>query len=298
MKATLAPMNGVSGELQSMASLACASTMRLAALAEWYASPKTVAEVERVLARDEIRGLPLRVLGGGSNLVFTRSVIPGLVLHTGQMRGIRYDGTRVTVGAGYLLPKLIGNTIARGLAGLEVLAGIPGTVGGAVAQNAGGRYGEIGDRVREVARLVRDDAGGWTLVRQRSFDFGYRSSAMKGSVIVEVTLELEPARDPGQLRREYREIIASKSRTQPLGKSSAGCIFKNPSPQLAAAKLIDEAGWKGRGVGAAVISPVHANFIVNRGGATPAQVTELVEQVREDIAARRGVELEREVEYW
>ena len=166
-------------------------------------------------------------------------VIPGVVLHMGRLRGIHYDGNRVTVGAGYLLPKLIGNTIACGLAGLEVLAGIPGTVGGAVAQNAGGKYGEIGSMVVGVTRLVRDATGHWSVIRQRQFDFGYRHSGMKGSVILDVTLELEPTDDKQALRARYRDIIASKSSSQPLGQSSAGCIFKNPANGVAAAAYPD-----------------------------------------------------------
>ncbi len=285
---------GSSGPLGLGVSLAQRSTMRIDAVAEHFAAPASVEDLVALLAGEGRRIRPLRVLGGGSNLVFASRRIAGLVVSTERLRSVRFDGRYVTVGAGCSLAGLIGKAITRRLAGLETLAGIPGTVGGAVAQNAGGRHGEIGPLVRECLLVHADGA----VERRRDFAFAYRESGLKGSVVAEVTLELDAGADLTALRARYLEIMAAKSASQPLAARSAGCVFKNPAADVAAARLIDQAGWKGRGRGAAIVSPRHANFVVNRGGASPDEVTGLIHAIEADILARSGIRLEREVEYW
>lgn len=268
------------------------NSMGIEARAELFARPRSIEEAEAFLA--EMQGEVPRMLGGGTNLLLSRPVVPGVVMSLGALRRIRVAGQRVTAGAGTQLSLLIGETVARGLSGLEVLAGIPGTFGGAVIQNAGGRHGEIGDVVEAVTLLHPDGQ----VERRRGLQFRYRDSGLKGSVLLEATVRLTPTADPASLRARYRQILREKRASQPLSAASAGCIFKNPSADKPAARLIQEAGWKGRRVGAAVVSRVHSNFIVNEGGATGAQVLELIEQIEQDIAQRYGVRLEREVELW
>lgn len=274
-------------------SLRRANTLRLDVTAAHFAAPRDLDELAAALAHPAATA-GLRVLGGGSNMVFTAPRLEGLVLSTANLAAVEIDGARLRVGAGFSLPRLIGRTVRRGLSGLEVLAGIPGTVGGAVAQNAGGRYGEIGDRVRAVTLVT--PAGRVERRERDALEFRYRHSGLKGAVVVEVELELEPA-DREQALVCYRQIIDEKARAQPLGKPSAGCAFKNPEGD-AAARLIDVAGLKGRSVGGAVVSPLHANFIINSGDARPADVVELIAQVQAVVNERFGVNLEREVEFW
>ncbi len=270
------------------------NSLGIEATAELYVCPRNVDETASILNHAMCRGKLPRVIGGGTNLLLIGPVISGVVLHLGAMRQIRVAGTRVTVGAGCLLPQLIGETVARGLSGLELLAGIPGTLGGAVAQNAGGKYGVIGDVVESVTLLLP----GGQIERRREFDFRYRDSGLKQAIILEATLNLSATADPVKLRQTYRMIMAEKNASQPLSAASAGCIFKNPSPEQPAARLLQEAGWKGRSVGGAMVSKIHSNFIVNQGGATGSDVLELIEQIEQDITQRYGLDLEREVELW
>lgn len=285
-------MLDLGGVLCEMAPLE--NSLRLDCRAELLLKPRSAAEAAAVLADPLCKGEVPRVIGGGTNLVLSRTLVPGVVLSVTALRQTRFDGRWVTAGAGTPLPRLIAETVARGLAGLERLAGIPGTLGGALAGNSGGKYGETGDFVESV-RLVNRQG---QIEERRDLPFRYRDSGLKGSVVLEATLALEAARDPVALRQRYREIMAEKAERQPLASSSAGCVFKNPSPEMAAARLIDRAGWKGKRVGAAMVSTVHANFIVNEGGATGAEVLELIGRIEEDVLERFGVRLEREVELW
>jgi UDP-N-acetylmuramate dehydrogenase len=181
----------------------------------------------------------------------------------------------------------------RGLAGAERLVGIPGTVGGAVAGNAGGAHGSIGDLLAAVTVL---EAGGLRRVGCAPGDFGYRRSPFRGAVVVAAELRLQRD-EPRAIRQRLRAIHAAKRSSQPLAERSAGCIFKNP-PAQSSGRLIDAAGCKGLAVGKARVSERHANFIVNGGGASAGQVLELAARVRERVAEASGQRLELEVEVW
>jgi UDP-N-acetylmuramate dehydrogenase len=184
---------------------------------------------------------------------------------------------------------------AAGLSGLEGLAGIPGTVGGALVMNAGGRYGCIGDVVKEVEAL--DSGGGKVLLDAAGAGFAYRRSRLGGLVVTACRLGLT-AEDPEVVRKRTREVLKEKRSSQPLSAASAGCVFRNPSADLPAGRLIEELGLKGRRAGGAAISERHANYIVNLGGAACGDVLELIDAVREAARRGRGVELELEVEVW
>ena len=218
-----------------------------------------------------------------------------MVLKLGNLNVISRDQDIVTCDAGVLLPKLVREAQRWGLGGLEPLAGIPGTVGGAITMNAGGNHGWINSVIKSVTMF--DPATGDVVVRERDqLRFSYRQLALDGRIILRAEFALKPA-DPFQIGQRQAAIITQKQRTQPMSAMSAGCVFKNPG-EVGAGKLIDDAGMKSRRVGHAVVSPVHANFIVNEGGATAADVRTLIEQVRERVLEKFGVHLQLEIKIW
>jgi len=240
-------------------------------------------------------GLPVCILGAGSNLLVADDGVPGVVLSTERLRSgpSRADGTGVRVGAGRRLPEVLAWAARRGLGGLECLAGIPGTVGGAVRMNAGGRHGCIGER---VGRIWCVDRRGRTFVRAgRDIRWGYRYADIREPVVA-VEFDLEPDR-PRAVAARIAAEKAARGRSQPVRTPSAGCFFKNPA-QAAAGWLIERLGLKGRRLGGARISRKHANFIVNAGGATAADVLRLYRLVRRCVRERFGILLEREVCFW
>jgi UDP-N-acetylmuramate dehydrogenase len=231
----------------------------------------------------------------GSNLLVADEGVGGVVLLMRGLGGIGIDGTRVTFGAGVTNSQAVKATRARGLSGLECLVGYPGTLGGAVRMNAGGAPGYMGPLVEQVRGV---DGSGRTVVRAgKDCGFRYRGSDLGDLVVTEVTLRLRGDLDPEEYALRCRAIYDRKRETQPLRMHSAGCVWKNP-PGDAAGRLVEAAGMKGRRAGGAEVSTVHANFIVNRGGATCAGVLSLMEEVRLRVLDASGVSLEREVIHW
>lgn len=277
--------------------LAPLTWFRLGGPAAYLARPRNVGELSALLALARAEGLPTRVLSGGSNVLVRDEGFPGLVLHLESpvFSDVTIDGTRIEAGAAVPLTALISQTARAGLAGLEVLTGIPGTVGGSLRGNSGGRQGAIGNFARSVT--VLDDAGG---VRTRSRDeitFGYRETDLDEPVILSATFELTPE-DPESVVKRMRRIWIIKKENQPYGHQSSGCIFKNPSPEISAGALVEGAGLKGARVGGAEVSDRHANFIVAHPGATSADVLALIEQVRTRVAEQSGYELELQIQIW
>jgi len=208
-------------------------------------------------------------------------------------------GPQLDVGAGVDLMPFARSCSARGLSGLECMAGIPSSIGGAVRMNAGGRFGEFGQVVRQV-RVMRSDGFIETWPRERC-GFGYRHSAIGDHMVLSAQLEFVED-DPARVRRSFEECFAQKRDSQPLGDRSAGCIFKNPTCRLAqgrsAGALIDQAGLKGAKWGAARVSEHHANFIVAHSGATASDVMHLIDLIRERVRGAFSTELEVEVDIW
>jgi UDP-N-acetylmuramate dehydrogenase len=244
-------------------------------------------------------------LGLGANLLIGDEGVDAMVIRLSDPAFERVDWDRpaglqsddpvtVTVPAGADMYHLIADAVRRGLGGLESLAGIPGTVGGLLRMNAGGRFGNICDVVNAVD--VVDADGQPRVMNREQAGFRYRGSDLAGTVICGATLVLKPG-DPRRLRDRFKEIWESKKKTQPLSDNSAGCVFKNP-PDGSAGSMIDQAGLKGRRVGGAVVSEKHANFIVTEAGATARDVLNLIGIIRREVADRFGVELETEVQLW
>lgn len=265
--------------------------------AEFLLEPRTEQEVAAVVKRCHESGTRMRLLGRGANVLVRDEGVRGAVvrLNAEAFTKTEYDGTEVIAGAGVDLPRLVRHTVRRGLAGLEHLAGIPGTVGGGIRMNCGGRRGEIGTIVRQV-RVVDPDGQ----IDDRDHDalgFDYRRCRLGNAVVIRAKFELCKT-DPGELVKRFRQIWMYKQNTQPpLGEHSAGCIFRNPDGRPAGA-MIDKAGLKGTRVGSAHVSEVHANFIVSERGGRAEDVLKLIRVIQDRVEDDCGIRLEPEVEIW
>ena len=272
------------------------TTMRIGGTAEMV-----VFDDRRDLA--ELLGQPRRWLGKGANLLVGDDGVAEPVVVLGstfaglEVGAVRGDRARVIAGAGLDLAKLMSATIAAGLAGPEGLAGVPATVGGALRMNAGTATCWMLDWVSRVeVVLPGDDAPRW--LERAELPAAYRQCGLPpGTLFLGCELELA-SDDPLKLKATASRLKQAKAASQPLAARSAGCVFRNPSREVPAGKLIDELGLKGSRVGNAVVSPVHANFIVNEGAATAADVAALVRRIRARAWAERGIVLVMEVETW
>jgi UDP-N-acetylmuramate dehydrogenase len=275
--------------------LASGTTFRIGGPARWLVEPDSPGQASDALRAARECDIPVRLLGGGSNLLVRDEGVDGAVLRLNRLASILWgaDGA-VVVEGGASLPRLVKEATHRGLSGLEGLTGVPGSVAGALVMNAGGRHGEIGPAVRWVDVLEADGTPR-RLTRQEA-GFRYRNSDLRGRIVLGARLELRPV-DPAGLAATYDEIMRDKKDTQPLGRPNAGCIFKNPAGEKAG-RLIDECGLKGARAGAAHVSSKHANFIVNEGRATADDVLSLIDRIRAEVSARRGVSLDLEILVW
>ncbi|BAS27705.1 UDP-N-acetylmuramate dehydrogenase [Limnochorda pilosa] len=262
--------------------------------ADLLVEPDTPDLLQSLLRAAAAAGVPCTVMGGGTNLLVSDDGVPGIVVRIARPLGrIAFHGALVRVEAGASLPGLAGRCARLGLSGLEFAGGIPGTVGGAVVMNAGAHESNIGQTLRWVDAFSL--AG-----EPRRFDvtelgLGYRRSRFQHEpwVVAGAMLELQPD-DPEAIRTRMQAYVERRRRTQPLGTHNAGSIFKNP-PGEYAGRLLEAVGAKGWEEGQAQVSTLHANFIVNRGGARAADVLRLIERMRDAVEERFGVRLELEV---
>ena len=239
-------------------------------------------------------GVPYTVIGNGSNTLARDGGFRGVVFVTTDMRRVTIDGTRLTGGCGVLLGSVGTNASRAGLAGAEFANGIPGTLGGAVYMNAGAYGGQLADIVCETV-CYDLDAKQVLHLDNAAQHFGYRHSVFmeKNYIILSATLQLTKD-EPDAIRARMNDYLARRREKQPLEYPSAGSVFKRPEGHFAG-KLIEDAGLKGLRVGGAEVSPKHAGFIVNVGGATARDVLELIERIREKVYAMSGVMLECEI---
>ncbi len=268
--------------------------------AEIWAEPQEPEQLRRMLAAAADAGLTVTMVGGGANLLVRDEGIPGLVIHLSGpgFQTFHTAGEGVTAGAALPLEWLIRKAQEASLSGVEFLAGVPGHVGGAVRMNAGthddeGKFHHFGDRIRSLR--VMDLAGRIKTLPAEQAGFGYRSSQLNGWIVLEALLGLTPD-DAAEIGRRVQRLWAFKKQTQDWSAPSVGCIFKNPQGEKGAGWLVDQAGLKGYRVGGAVISPRHANFILNEGNARAADVLSLVEEARARVLKKFGVKLELEVQ--
>jgi UDP-N-acetylmuramate dehydrogenase len=289
--------SGLEAICQPEAPLAPHTWYGLGGPARWLLSPRSEEELATVLRRCTEHRVPWHVLGKGANVLVRDEGFAGAVIKLSEpaWEVTRFDDPRVHAAAGVDFPRLVRQTIARGLLGLEALAGIPGTVGGAVRMNAGGKHGYLAQFVTSASLMT--PAGDVQVRSNSELGFGYRSTRLDGAIVLEATLVLTPG-DVSAAMERFREIWNEKYATQPpVSAKSAGCIFKNP-PGHAAGRLVDEAGLKGVRRGQAEISPRHANFIMAYPGARAADVLDLIALAQQRVRARTGIELEPEVDIW
>jgi len=267
--------------------------------ADVLAQPETPEKLGELVSRCRQAEISLRILGAGANLLVDDAGVDGVVVQLTADRFTRVNSLNegVAAGAGADLPRLVLETGRRGLAGLETLAGIPATVGGAVRMNAGGKYGAIGQHVASV--LTMRHTGEIRSLDREHLEFDYRRTNISDPIILEAEFSLEPT-DPVALREQVKEIFSYKKSTQPLAAHSAGCAFRNPVEQTeqSAGSLIDQAGLKGERVGAAEISSRHANFIIVHPGGKSRDVLGLIRVVQKRVAEQCGVDLEPELVLW
>lgn len=235
------------------------------------------------------------LLGRGSNVLAADEGYPGAVLVLGrQFKNRTIDGPHVHAGAGTVLAVLVQEAFKRGMTGLEFAVGIPGTLGGAVAMNAGSREAWIGSIIESVTVLIPGE--GLVAYGGSEVAWDYRRTSLpKECVIVEASLKLEPG-DAHQIRRVMEAHLRRRRRTQPLGVPNAGSVFVNPEGD-SAGRMIEELGLKGYSIGGAAVSDVHANFIVNIGGATAHDVVALIGHIRTAVEDGYGIKLRPEVRF-
>jgi UDP-N-acetylmuramate dehydrogenase len=276
--------------------LAMHTWFQLGGPAEYFAEPRNLDELVALVRRCAEEEVALRVLGGGSNILVRDEGVPGLVIQLAApaFGEIQVDKESIVAGAGARLGRVVTTAVHAGLAGLEVLVAIPGTLGGALYGNAGTHGGDIGQWAAEITVMTR--SGDITQRKDEELEFGYRQSSLDEPVILSARLALEPE-DPRELARRLQKQWILRKASQPMGHQCAGCVFRNPRG-VAAGALIEKAGLKGTRIGGAVVSDRHANFIVAEPEATSSDVLRLIELVRSQVRDRLGVELELELEVW
>jgi len=269
------------------------TTFRVGGPADVMFLPESGEQLAAALAAARALGVPAVVIGNGSNLVVRDGGIRGLVIALGEgMAAIVRTGNTITAWAGASLARVAAYAQASGLSGLEFASGIPGTLGGGCAMNAGAYGGQLSDVLID-AQVLMD--GGMRTLTNADLQLGYRTSLplREGGVVVSARFGLTPG-DPEEIAARMRELNARRRDKQPLNLPSAGSVFKRPEGHFAGA-LIEQAGLKGRTVGGAQVSEKHAGFIVNIGGATAADILSLIGIVQDEVEARSGIRLETEV---
>src|SRR5665213_1486211 len=294
--ATANPFQGLEAIVSENVPLAPRTWYKIGGPARWFIQPRNVEDLQAAAARCVENEIPIFVLGLGANLLVSDAGVNGAVfkLDEEHWRRVKFDGNLMEVGAGADMQKLILRAVRQGLAGIECLAGIPGTMGGGVRMNAGGKFGDIGAVVTTVSVM---DAEGTVFERTKDdLVFDYRSTNIFAPFILGATLELAEE-DPERIMQKTKEIWMFKRNSQPLNTKSCGCIFKNPRG-LSAGALIDQAGLKGMRVGGAEVSAKHANFIIAHPGCLADDVLKLVKIIREKVYEKNQLVLESEVRIW
>lgn len=272
------------------------TTFKIGGPAQFYLTPHNLSELKLILKTAKKHGLPLRIIGGGSNILCQDKGLNGITLNLGEdfFQRMVFDPPFVQAGAGCRLSALMQKALSHSLGGLEFLVGIPGTVGGALAMNAGAKGASIGDLVERV--WVMDYNGNLKILNRKQMGFGYRNSSLARYIILSGRFKLKKAA-PQAIRRKMKTYLAQRKKTQDYSHPSAGCVFKNPAGK-SAGRLIDLCGLKGKRIGDAAVSARHANFIVNLGQARAEEVLGLMSVVRKKVKAKFNLTLSPEIKIW
>jgi UDP-N-acetylmuramate dehydrogenase len=266
--------------------------------ARYFVKPRSEDDLKTALRRCRENNLPWRILGHGANLLVDDKGVEGAVIKLdesgfGKMEIV--EERIVRIGGAVSLAGMVLQCVRKGLSGAETLVGIPGSVGGAVKMNAGGRFGDIGTFITKIT--VVDSSGGSFSREKPELNFEYRRANIYDQIVTEAELEFVPD-DPQRLMTKMREVWILKKTAQPLSSRSAGCVFKNPSPDKPAGALIDKAGLKGLTVGGAKISEQHANFIVVEPGVRFMDIVSIIDRMKTAVFEKFGIDLELEIDVW
>jgi UDP-N-acetylmuramate dehydrogenase len=281
--------------LEENVALSRFTTLGTGGPARWFARPETLDELQRLLAWARESGVAAHVVGLGSNLLVHDDGVDGLVLKlAGELAQAHVEDGTLVAGGGAPNAVCLHRARAAGLGGFEFASAIPGTAGGGVRMNAGA-YGSDWRSVMIDALVV--DAEGPRTVTARDLELAYRHSSLgPGEVVAQVRFRLEP-RPEAEVKARVAELLAQRKATQPTTKRTFGSVFKNPSPEQGAGRMLEDCGLKGHRIGGAVVSPRHANFIENAGDATSADAIALMAEARRRAHERFGVVLEHEVRF-
>jgi UDP-N-acetylmuramate dehydrogenase len=289
--------------IQRQVALAPLNSFRVGGEAEYFIAPRQINQLQQAVQWARAHVIPITLLGAGSNLLISDRGLPGLVICTRHLRGCWFDTdqAQLTAVAGEPIVKLAWQAAELGWQGLAWAVGIPGTVGGAVVMNAGAQGGCIAD-ILVSARMLHPD-GTVSTAQNSDLGYAYRTSILQSSpeqsagdrpLVLEATFQLEPGHDPAQLTAITRQLLEHRHNTQPYNLPSCGSVFRNPSPYTAG-WLIEQTGLKGYQIGGAQVSTLHANFIVNRGGATASDILKLIQHIQTQVEHRWAIHLQPEV---
>ncbi len=289
-----APNAGV----QQQVSLRDYTTWKVGGRAAWLAEPSSAAELQDLLQWTHSNDLPLRCIGAGSNLLVADAGLDGLTLCLRRLQGSQLEpgSDLIEAQAGEPIPTLARKAARAGLAGLEWAVGIPGTVGGAVVMNAGAQGGCIADCLASVRVLDPQNPGQILELPASELDFAYRHSRLQQEpwIVLSARFRLQGGHEPAAVSSRTSANLHSRTSTQPYQQPSCGSVFRNPEPRKAG-QLIEALGLKGHQIGDAQVSPIHANFIVNLGAASAADITALIALVQDQVLQHHGIQLHTEV---
>ncbi len=274
------------------------TTWKVGGPAEWFAEPGSAEELMALAGWGQSRGLAVRCIGAGSNLLIADEGLTGLTLCNRRLQGSQLDASSglVIAEAGEPIPTLARKAARLGLSGLEWAVGIPGTVGGAAVMNAGAQGGCTAEWLVSVRVLDPAHPEAPFELGSQELDFAYRHSRLQVEswIVLAATFRLDPGHDPAAITARTSANLHSRTSTQPYQQPSCGSVFRNPEPQKAG-QLIEGLGLKGWQIGAAQVSPIHANFIVNTGQASAADIDALIQEVQRRVMESHGVALHPEV---
>ncbi|MGA1789969.1 MAG: UDP-N-acetylmuramate dehydrogenase [bacterium] len=273
--------------------LAPLTSLKIGGNAEFYVTVNDLDELHKVVTMTRSEGMKIRILGRGTDLVVQDGLLKGMIIRLGgTLMEIKRNNDRIGMGAGCPLSYLLREAITFSLDGVEPLAGIPGTLGGAITLNAGTEQGSLGDLVEEVDILEGGRIETW---RAEEAGFTYRGSNIKnGHIVLGARLRLKPGLE---VKAAVKSALLKRWAIQPHGERSAGCVFRNPEGEHAG-RLIDETGLKGERVGDIEVSKKHANFFINLGKGSMKDFVRLMDLVQKKVYERFGVTLEPEVRFW
>lgn len=293
------PKGFIKGNIKVGEPLLRHTSFKIGGPAALWAEPKDIAELKKIIKFSRKNRIRTFVVGAGTNVLASDKGFKGMVIHLGSpfFKNITMRGTTVSVGAGYSVPALVRLCCDKGLSGLESLIGIPGTVGGAVYMNAGGwsspLYKNIGDYI--ISLKVMDYEGNIRILKKDDIKFGYRRSNLSPYIILMAKLELG-REESSTLTSRCSKFLKMKMEKQVLDMPSAGCVFKNPDNfQFTTGQMIDMLGLKGARMGGAEISRRHANFIINKKGASCNDVLKLIDLINKKVMENYKIPLELEI---